>query len=392
MTSRQQKDGNEKPKSWACGFLRTGFFLKLIMGDDKKQQVRVTRVLQAIGSALIQLMISVILFFGGGFRLSGIEFLQLTGWLWLGNLVFYLVIRSGFNRRFSDPSLTQAQVFWAIFCTLMLLYFMDQYRFLMLPFLLLILIFGAFKLSSRQYMFIAGLIIVGYTAVMGMIYSHYPESFQLKDECIGGMVFLLTLLAFSLVGNEISRLRLRLHNRNAKLVETMQKIEKMASTDELTGLINRREMMFLLNRQKAQSDRGRTFFCVSFFDIDHFKTINDTFGHHIGDIVLKRFARKTQETIREVDLFARFGGEEFLLLASGSDLKAAKVVSQRIRSSVMTMDFSDITPDLSITVSAGVAQFRPQEEIRSLLSRSDKALYLAKSSGRNCIKLENEIE
>lgn len=370
----------------------TGFFLKFITSDNKKQQVRIKRVIQAMGSALIQLVITVILFFGGGFRLSSNEFLELTGCLWVGHIIFYVLIRTGFNRRFSDPSLTLAQVVWAISCTLIILYFMDRYRFLMLPFLLLILIFGAFKLTARQYMFIAGFIIAGYAAVTGMIYINYPEIFQPKDEFIGGMVFLLTIIPFSLVGSEISRLRLRLHKRNAKLVETMQKVEKMASTDELTELINRREMMFLLNRQKAQSDRGKTCFCVCFFDIDNFKIVNDTFGHQVGDIVLKRFAQKTKETIRAADLLARFGGEEFLLLAGDSDLKAAKVVSQRIRNSVMNIDFSDITPDLTVTVSVGIAQFRPKEEISSLLSRSDKALYLAKSSGRNCVKLETEIE
>ncbi|WP_022663795.1 GGDEF domain-containing protein [Desulfospira joergensenii] len=366
-------------------------FLKLIPDGDKKQQLRVNRILQAIGSALLQSIVAVILFFAGGFRLSGIDFLALLASLWVGHIVFYLLIRTGFNRRFSDPSLTQAQVIWGIFCTLIILYFMADFRLLILPFLLLILIFGAFKMTTRQYITIAVLIVVGYFAVMGLVYSSHPETIRPKDEIIGALVFMLTILAFSLVGNEISRLRSKLRRRNAKLAETMQQVEQMASTDELTGLINRREMMLLLKRQKARSDRGKNGFSVCFFDIDHFKTVNDTFGHHIGDVVLKRFASETMKVIRDADLFARFGGEEFLLLAADSDLEGAAVVTERIRSTVADIDFSDVATGLSVTVSAGIARFRPKEEIRSILTRSDKALYLAKNSGRNCIRLESDI-
>jgi diguanylate cyclase (GGDEF)-like protein len=265
---------------------------------------------------------------------------------------------------------------------------MSRFRFLIVPFLPLALMFGAFNMTSRQYIGMAVLIVVGYAAVIGLVAIRDPESVRPDQEILSGAVFVLIILAFSLVGNEISRLRRKLRQRNADLAEAIQKMEQMAITDELTGLINRRQMMFILGKQKAVADRGGARFSACFFDIDRFKSINDTMGHHVGDFVLKRLAEEARKSLRTSDTFARFGGEEFVLLASGANLGSAAIVADRIRNIIRTIDFSDIASSLTVTLSGGVAQYRPKEEIRSILTRADEALYLAKNSGRNCIKLE----
>lgn len=362
----------------------------LIPVDDRKQRLRTIRTLQAMGAALIQSLVALSLFFGGGFRLSATGFSLLMVGFWVGHISFYLLIRSGLNRRFNDPSMTLAQVIWAIFVVLLTLFFMARFRFFMVPFLPLVLIFGAFKMTSRQYTAMAVFIVIGYSAVIGLAYLGHPETIRPEEEIMGATVFVLIILAFSLVGNEISRLRRKLQQRNIHLAEAMQKMERMAITDELTGLINRRQMMFMLGQQKALADRSGTSFSVCFFDIDHFKSVNDTLGHHVGDVVLKRFASETQKTVRTSDIFSRFGGEEFVLLATGVELGGAVTASDRIRKAIRAIDFGDIAPSLTVTLSAGVAQYRPKEEIRSILSRADEALYLAKNSGRNCIKNETD--
>jgi len=246
-------------------------------------------------------------------------------------------------------------------------------------------------LSPRQFISTAALMVLGYIAVIFLIFQLHPSTVSADYELIAGAVFVLIIVAFSLVGNEISRLRKYLHNRNTKLSQAMQKIELMAITDELTGLFNRRHMMLLLRQQKALADRNRLGFCISFFDLDHFKNINDKLGHQVGDIVLKRFAALTQSQLRTSDLFARFGGEEFVLIAIGADLDSAAIAANRIRKAVESLSFNDVAPTLIVTLSGGVAQFRPKEEIETVLSRADKALYLAKNSGRNCIKLETDL-
>lgn len=366
-------------------------FYGLIPDDDRKQQLRTIRLLQANGGGLILTIVALLAFFAGGFRLSATGFSFLLGGFWAGNIIFYLIVRTGLNRRFNDPSMTQTQMIWAILVVLSTLFFMAQFRFLMIPFLPLALIFGAFQMTSRQYLVMALLTVAGYCSVMGLLYIHQPETIRPDEEILGGIVFMLIIVAFSIVGSEISQLRRKLHRRNADLAEAMQKMEHMANTDELTGLINRRQMMFVLGQHKAIVDRGGGQFCICFFDIDRFKNVNDTMGHHIGDVVLKRFAEASHKTLRASDLLARFGGEEFVLLTTGVDLSGAAMAADRIRHTIHAIDFNDIAPSLTVTLSAGVAQFRPKEEIRSILSRADRALYLAKNSGRNCIKLETEL-
>ena len=170
----------------------------------------------------------------------------------------------------------------------------------------------------------------------------------------------------------------------------MTDIHRMAITDELTGLTNRRHMMHMLRRQKAVADRGGNGFCVCFFDLDRFKSINDRMGHHVGDVVLKRFSSEVQRQLRDSDMFARFGGEEFVLLANGVDLERAAIAADRIRKAIEALRFIDVASDLTVTVSGGVAQFRSKEKIEALLSRADQALYAAKGRGGSCIRAETD--
>ena len=159
-------------------------------------------------------------------------------------------------------------------------------------------------------------------------------------------------------------------------------------TDELTGLINRRHMMTVLNQQKALAERSGAGFSICFFDLDRFKRINDELGHRIGDIVLKRFADIAKGQLRLSDHFSRFGGEEFVLVAVDADLDDAALLADRIREAIAAFSFGDVAPSLTVTISGGVARFRSGESIEALLTRADKALYRAKNSGRNCIKHE----
>jgi diguanylate cyclase (GGDEF)-like protein len=245
-------------------------------------------------------------------------------------------------------------------------------------------------MTTRQYLATAALMVFGYFAVMVGIYSIRSQILVLGDELVVGGVFVLVIIAFSFVSNEISLSRKKLRQRNAELATAMGKIEHMAITDELTGLINRRHMIYMLERQKSLVDRGGTGFCICFFDIDHFKTVNDTLGHHVGDIVLQRFASAIKKELRVSDLFARFGGEEFVFMAFGVDLNGAKIAANRLRKTVEQIDFKDISPCLNVTISGGVAKYRSREKVETILSRADRALYLAKNSGRNCIKMEND--
>ncbi len=138
-----------------------------------------------------------------------------------------------------------------------------------------------------------------------------------------------------------------------------------------------------LTQQKALSERDDSDFVLCFCDLDHFKSINDTFGHYTGDIVLQKFSEILKSSIREIDYVARFGGEEFVCLLVNSDIEKAVSVTERIRKRIADYNFSDIAPSLQSTVSIGLANFKEYNTIQETLMSADHRMYRAKQQGRN---------
>ena len=167
----------------------------------------------------------------------------------------------------------------------------------------------------------------------------------------------------------------------------------MATTDTLTGLFNRRLFDERLSFEMQRSQRYKLEFSLLMLDIDHFKKINDTYGHLSGDAVLGQFADLLREHSREVDTVARFGGEEFMIIAPESDGNNAKLVGERIRKAIAGTAF--ILPDgreIAITVSIGIACYPAcADDEQTMIDRADKALYLAKQEGRNRVYLYREL-
>jgi diguanylate cyclase len=175
--------------------------------------------------------------------------------------------------------------------------------------------------------------------------------------------------------------------------ESLSKSEERARTDTLTGLPNRRALEeFLRNAQIAAMERGDPL-SVLLVDIDHFKRFNDSFGHGVGDQVLRLMATVLRERVREGDLPARYGGEELIAVLPGAELAACEAVAEHIRRSISECRITrrstgEVLPN--ITVSVGVGQFQPGESMMDLIERCDRALYIAKRNGRNRVVCENE--
>lgn len=174
---------------------------------------------------------------------------------------------------------------------------------------------------------------------------------------------------------EIERARIRAETaaRNAII---------LAETDQLTGIANRRRTSFVLEQTLRLARETGHPMSVAMFDIDHFKRINDTYGHHTGDEVLKRVAAGAAAELRSGDTIGRFGGEEFVIVLPDAAADAATKVAERVRHAIGT---SSGTP--SVTVSIGVAEMAPGESCDALLRRADDALYVAKNEGRNRMRL-----
>jgi diguanylate cyclase (GGDEF)-like protein len=167
----------------------------------------------------------------------------------------------------------------------------------------------------------------------------------------------------------------------AKVTQRTQELERLASRDPLTNLLNRREIVRLLNIEIERAERQKTPLSVLMLDLDHFKSINDNFGHQLGDSVLRSSADSLVEASRKTDFVGRIGGEEFLLLLPNTGHAAALQLAERYR-----LRIENNTDSIHCTCSIGVAELRVGEHPDNLMQRADQALYAAKNSGRNNVK------
>ena len=181
--------------------------------------------------------------------------------------------------------------------------------------------------------------------------------------------FLIPLFASLVVGYLLA------HNKILQL-----ELIQLANTDKLTGAYNR---LYFDKRLKQEIDRAKRYkqgFSIIYLDLDHFKHVNDEFGHGTGDEVLKSFSSIVQNQNRESDIFARFGGEEFIIITQMADKNSACNLYQRIKNAMLDYEYK---PSKKITFSAGIAEFDiEKDDMKSILERADQALYKAKDSGR----------
>lgn len=166
---------------------------------------------------------------------------------------------------------------------------------------------------------------------------------------------------------------------------THASLQRIAAMDPLTGVFNRRMGMKRLREEHGRAERNGLELGVAMLDIDHFKVVNDTYGHLVGDRVLAEVAERVKQTLRDSDILLRYGGEEFLVVLPGADAKALRMVAERIRQAVSAAPILDQGHEVSVTVSLGVTSYAVDTKIEEaeLLKQADDALYVAKDTGRN---------
>ena len=162
-------------------------------------------------------------------------------------------------------------------------------------------------------------------------------------------------------------------------------LSKLSITDELTSQYNRRYIIEQLDLRIKESIRYENPLSIIMIDIDHFKYVNDTCGHAVGDEILIEISLNIKNNIRECDLFGRYGGEEFLVILPNTDLKAANSVAQKVNKTVKSLCFNQL-PDKCVTISCGVAEFKKNMKYKELIEAADKCLYKAKLNGRDKVE------
>ena len=186
------------------------------------------------------------------------------------------------------------------------------------------------------------------------------------------------------ISAELEKIKRSLALKETELKAVIAQADEVSHTDALTFLPNRRSILSDLQREVTFSDRYGTPLAISMVDIDHFKQVNDTFGHVAGDEILRKLAMELRNHIRHPDVIGRYGGEEFLVVLPHSTIKAAAEQAERLCSYVQSLVVPSGENEIRITVSMGLAQYRiHHEDWQSFLSRADAALYQAKNAGRN---------
>jgi diguanylate cyclase (GGDEF)-like protein len=217
-----------------------------------------------------------------------------------------------------------------------------------------------------------------------MTKTEYDYALLMEAQFYGGMfiiskpyhdVELLTLLS--------SMLRIKFLQDELKA--HLHELDRLASTDPLTGLFNRRLLFIRLEQELARARRIGSELCLAYLDIDHFKKINDTYGHLTGDEVLKKLSEIMNGMLRKSDVLARMGGEEFLIMLPDTGLDGAQLISERLRQRIQESEFLFGGAKIPVTISLGIlhvpaSMTDPPDE---LLRRADEALYVSKHEGRN---------
>lgn len=305
---------------------------------------------------------------------------------WTGltlTLFHYLMVRSGWNRHLKDPTMAEPQTM--LVCVLIAWGYAigGPGRAAALPLLFSILLFCMFACSPAQVMRISAAagVAMGLAMLNVVKQAGAPHAFSMQMMVFVSLV--LALATFSFLAVQVARVRAQNREQGASLQRAMARIQDLAIRDDLTALYNRRHMLEMAQAELKRLDRdgGRSCFCL--MDLDHFKRINDRHGHGVGDEVLKVFAEVVGRNLREVDVVARWGGEEFLVMLTGASPEAAAGVIDRVRAQLAACPVSDKVHDLHVTFSAGLACRVPGEDLASVLERADQALYSAKRAGRN---------
>lgn len=300
-----------------------------------------------------------------------------------GMLTMYALVRSGCTEHWRDPAMTLVQILWGVTSSAVAYVLAGEAKGLVPSVLCMTLLFAGLNLARWQVVVtvLYAWMVYGVALLVSAWHVH-PLAAPLEVAHFAALC--ISVLGSLVLGLRLSTLRARLRRQRRELREALDENRELASRDPLTGLVNRRAMLALLQLELARSLRKpEQPMIVAQIDLDHFKQVNDTYGHAVGDLALQTFAAVARNSLRASDVLSRWGGEEFVLLMVDTDLTAAHEALNRLRSALAATPIPGVTPTLHVTASIGLTRYQPEEPLEDTLARADRALYQAKRSGRN---------
>lgn len=348
---------------------------------DRRQRLRVFRHFMAAASSLLTVVLAYAYAWFGHLDYAAAG--RFTAVVTFSVAAFTATFVLGLNRRFADPSLTVAQLLAAGAALSWLAFEGPGIRSLLISLYAVTLMFGAFRLSTGALLGVGASFLAMYGASVGLDLWWVQRRRPTAGDGMQLAHFAAVVAWVAWIGGYINRLRIRLRSTNEELKQALQRIEVVASFDEVTGLYNRRTIRDILAREKSRCERTGAALCIAMLDIDHFKHINDRYGHAMGDRVLKAVATVLQAGLRGNDSVGRYGGEEFIVVLTECQVGAALLPLERLRLEIEAMTVEGLPREHKVTASIGAAVYRCGEDTDLAIQRADAALYEAKRSGRN---------
>lgn len=372
--------GPSLARRWRPRWLRSRGLDRLLFSADREQQVVGRRM--AIGSANCLAGLLALNYGSWQGVIDAADCLQLTSAALAVLLVFLVLFRTGLNRRLADPSMG------GVATSVTVLFLAWGYliggpgRTVALLLLFMTLMFSIFTSTTSDLRRASVLAALSFAWAMWQVaeehrdVKHGPEL-----QLVYYLMLLLMLVSVSLLVEQLAKLRDTAHRRRLELSKALQRIQELATQDDLTGLPNRRHMQERLVQEQLRQRRQGGCTSVALVDVDHFKTINDRHGHGVGDEVLRALSQVMLKGLRESDTLARWGGEEFMMLFPDTSPEDAQVVLQRIQSQLTQA--ATMPAGLRVTFSAGVAPLAVDDSLEHSITQADMALYAAKAAGRH---------
>lgn len=316
-----------------------------------------------------------------------------VGWSMVGVLVGLacgstllaaLGIRAGWGVRWADPALLTLQILMNLLLVAVVYTCVPGARSVALQTMCLLLVYDMHRLSFRQMRLVSIWSVVSLLIGVAWSYGGNAGLDAIEQEVLFAVVAAGMVPAVLLVAVSGNRLRHREMTQHQLLQQTLSHLEKLSRTDSLTGLLNRRHAQHLLQEEVARTNRTGRAFALAILDIDHFKQINDRFGHVGGDEVLRHVAQLLQQTWPEPnECVARWGGEEFLIVLPEKDLEALAAGMALLQAAVRGYDWGQVDAGLTVSFSAGMGLYRQGQGLGHCLAAVDAMLYEAKNKGRD---------
>jgi diguanylate cyclase (GGDEF)-like protein len=308
------------------------------------------------------------------------------------NAIFYVGIRMRWDKRIKDDRMTVIQLVTGLLTMLINYTQIGMASGATIIIMASHLIYALFTFNTRQVwgflLFSLGCL----AATMGLCHWMDPIRYPANLQISAFMYACVVLAVIARLATRVSYMTARYRSHREELNAALAKVRELATRDELTQVHNRRHMVDLMRMEQVRHERSGAPFCLALIDIDLFKNVNDKFGHHAGDEVLRRFASITKASLRGADLLGRWGGEEFVVMFTETPVEQARTALQRLREQLAQTSFDDIAPGLRVTFSAGLLPLDVRERLESSIARADQAMYRAKTLGRDRVELAAPVD